>query len=289
MPPRSPTSRPASRPSWSRGRMPAANTTMSASRSSPSANESPATRPSSVVRTAAAAAPVRTSRPSASTWRRRARPPPSSSCTAIRRGANSTTVVADAEQAQGVGGLEPEQAAADDDAGRRAGRPGADGVEVVERAVDERAGGVDAGDRRDERERAGGDDARPVGDLPAARGGRRAGGGVEGDDGVAEHELDAGRVVQVGRPERQLLGVGAVEDRRQVDPVVGPAPLLADDDEGAETVLDGRLDEAVADHAVADDEDRIHVQTPSRRRGDGRRYVTQVTARQTTKKATNTP
>ena len=42
------------------------------------------------------------------------RPPPSSSCTAIRRGANSTTVDVEAEEAQGVGRLEPEQATADD-------------------------------------------------------------------------------------------------------------------------------------------------------------------------------
>ena len=120
--------------------------------------------------------------------------------------------------------------------------------------------------------------------APAGRG-RRAGRGVEGDDGVAEHQLDTRRVVEVGRAERQVVGGRAVEQRREVHPVVGPPALLADDDERAEPALDGGLDEAVADHAVADDEDRVDRSTrsdPYQPAGRRAQVDGHVTARQTT-------
>ena len=105
---------------------PAANTTRSASRSA-RPRRRPARRPDRRGWCAPRPRrrPVRTSMPRSSTWRRSARPPPSSSCTAISRGANSTTVVSQAEQAQGVGRLQAEQAAADHDAGAARRRPSA--------------------------------------------------------------------------------------------------------------------------------------------------------------------
>ena len=72
---------------------------------------------------------------------------------------------------QRVGRLEPEQAAADDRADRRRrpqGRRG-HGLEVVDGAVDERAADVAAGDRRDERVRAGGQDQGVVADRRPGR------------------------------------------------------------------------------------------------------------------------
>jgi hypothetical protein len=58
-------------------------------------------------------------------------------------------------------------------------------------------------------------------------------------------------VVRIAQPQR--AGVGALERAREVDPVVGPAVLLAqhDDPVGAvQVALDRRLEEVVPDHAV---------------------------------------
>ena len=91
------------------------------------------------------AAPVCTVRPSASTWRRSTAPPPSSTWRGISQGANSTTWVVEAEAAQRVGGLQPEQPAADHGAGRGRARAACpDRVQVVDRPVDEAAGQVRA-------------------------------------------------------------------------------------------------------------------------------------------------
>ena len=91
-PPRSATSSPAARASASRGRMPAEKTTTCASTGSSSLSASPVTRPSSPS-TSWVIAPVWMVSPSRSMWRLRVAPPPSSTCTAIRRGAISTTWV----------------------------------------------------------------------------------------------------------------------------------------------------------------------------------------------------
>ncbi|CAM5459484.1 hypothetical protein CVAR21S_02589 [Corynebacterium variabile] len=75
-----------------------------------------------------------------------------------------------AEQLERVGGFQAEQATADDGTDRfAAGGPGvlddaSDVVEVVEGAVDRAAGQVVAGDRRDPRVGAGGEDEVVVGD-----------------------------------------------------------------------------------------------------------------------------
>ena len=91
MPPRSPIAGPR-RPSWSRGRIPAAITTMPASIRSSGASWRPVT-PSPSMRTDCTPTPVRTRTSSASIWRCRMLLPLWSSCTGIRRGAISTTVV----------------------------------------------------------------------------------------------------------------------------------------------------------------------------------------------------
>ena len=88
-------------------------------------------------------------------------------------------------------GLEPEQAAADDD--RLGARLGGEqhGVDVVEVAVGEHAGKIVAGHRQDERHRAGGDDELVVGRGHAAVGRHRLGGAVDLGDLVALVERDA--------------------------------------------------------------------------------------------------
>ena len=170
-----------------------------------------------------------------------------------------------------VGRLQTEQAAADHDAAGRAlaGRP--DRLEVLDGAVDEAAVLAAALDRRHERRRAGGQDER-------RRSGAVDGAGVgqgfrpwppcgrhEGDDrptrsipvtATSSDSAHARVVVLPLRQQRQLVGALDGEEARQRDPVVGRARLLAEHDDVVglgEAALDGGLDEAVADHAVADD------------------------------------
>ena len=92
IPPRSPNSRPLWRASSSRGRIPAENRMISVSSSAPSPNFMTwlAFAPSSIDDVAFW---VCTFTPRSSILERNTRPPRSSICTAIRRGANSTTWV----------------------------------------------------------------------------------------------------------------------------------------------------------------------------------------------------
>ena len=141
MPPRSPTARPAARASSSRGRMPAENTIRSVSSSLPSANRrrwralaAVGDRGRLSCRVDAHAELARCARAACG---RRA----SSICTAMSRGANSTTWVSSPRSLQRLRRLETQQAAADDHAtlGSCALRA-ADGVEILDGAIDEAAG-----------------------------------------------------------------------------------------------------------------------------------------------------
>ena len=207
-------------------------------------------------------------------WRTSVAPPASSSWTGISRGAISTTWVSQAELDQRVGRLQPEQPAADDDAagrgprwprgsprgprwcGRRSSRP-------CSRPAH----------RRHERRGTGGQHERVVADRVDARRGWRAapawpgrrrdvGDGaldpVDRGDGGVEDEAHARVVVLPLGQQRQLVGALGGEEAGQRDPVVGGARLLAEDHDVVglgEPALDGGLDEAVADHAVADDDE----------------------------------
>ena len=113
------------------------------------------------------------------------------------------------QQAQGVRRLQAEQPAADDDARpRRRHAQARMPVEVVERAVDERAPAASVPAI------GGTNGAEPVASThvryaivrPAAVVAACAAGSSD-DDRVAEHQLHARRVVEVGLAERQLLGV----------------------------------------------------------------------------------
>jgi hypothetical protein len=166
----------------------------------------------------------------------------------------------EAELAHRVGGLEPEQPAADHRRGGAPGRgPGSHRLEVVDRAVDEHARGVGARDRRDERVAPGGEDAVLVLEhLPAVVDDRPSG-RVERRDPDTEAQLDAvGRVPGlVGQAE--VVAV-VVEEGGQVDAVVGRLRLVAERDDPEplrQPELHCLLQEPQAHHAVADDsEDR---------------------------------
>ncbi len=177
----------------------------------------------------------------------------------------------EAELVQRVRGFEAEQAAADHGAGRRRGRRLPDRLEVLDGAVDEAAGQVVAGHGRDEWRGTGGEHQVVVGQHLAVLEPDRPGVGVEAGDGGAQDEPDPRVVVLAAGKERK--GVGAdLEVRRERHPVVGGPPLLPDDHDVVglgEAALDRGLDEAVADHAVADDDEllaevRAHLCVPSR-------------------------
>ena len=200
-----------------------------------------------------------------------------------------------AEQAQCVRRFQTEQPASDDRGRTTSRRPLSDGVEIIERPVHEHAAGIGARDRRHERHRASSQHADVVSDDPAGGSRRDAPVRVERHDGVTEHELDVVGEVRRAVAEREVVGRGIVEHRRQVHPVVGPPPFVADDDDAMalrHTAFDGELDEAMTDHAVADDEQRrqhrqrqrrrtAH-QTPANRCEERRTYTVHVTIKQTT-------
>ena len=184
-----------------------------------------------------------------------------------------------AELAQGVGGLDPQQPAADHhaDPGRRTGLRelggGADVVEVVKRTVDVASGQVMALNRRHERPGSGCEDEGVVGQLLARVERDRACAGIDRRD--AEPRADrhpriggVGRVLHVQRRAVPRADVG-----RQPHPVVRGVGLLADhrdNDVGAGVLRAERGDETVGDHPVSDNDDVLgHVGPPSGLCGSG--------------------
>jgi hypothetical protein len=94
-------------------------------------------------------------------------------------------VRAHAQQLQGVGGLQVEQTASEDDAGPALNGRAADRVEVLEGAVGEAPIEVVTGHRRHERSRHGGQHQRVVDDQ-IVRSGHRVGGAVDAGDTSAQ-------------------------------------------------------------------------------------------------------
>ncbi len=169
-----------------------------------------------------------------------------------------------------VGRLQAEQPAADHDAAGRALAGRADRLEVLDGAVDEAAVLLTPLDGRHERCRAGrqhdgvvvdGVDGAGVGQR--LRRGPRCGRDIGDDatdpvdrgDGGVEDEAHPRVGVLPLRQQRQLVRAVGGEEARQRDPVVGGPRLLTQHHDVVglrEPALDGRLDETVADHAVAD-------------------------------------
>ncbi len=166
----------------------------------------------------------------------------------------------ESEPLERAGRLQAEQAAADHGTGPRPGpRVRLDGEEVLDRAVDEAALGVPARHRRDERVGAGGEDQHVVADDQTGAGGHLPRVPVDGHRRVPHVQLDAvlGEEGEVGQ--RQVLGGLPGEVRGELDAVVGGARLLAQDDHAVragQAALGEGLQEALADHAVADKHDR---------------------------------
>ena len=206
MPPRAPTARPASRASSSRGRMPAEITTMStAQRLARRRARSP--RPARSPTSACGCTPRCTWTPSCAIARRRTSPP---------RGVDLARHQArrdlDDVRRRGRGRAPPSRPRGRADRRRsppprRARRPGADRVEILDRAVDE-----DAGQRRcpasaartaPSRSRARG----VVVDAAAADGLDGARGAIDRDDAIAEMESDVALRIPHDVRELQIVGV----------------------------------------------------------------------------------
>jgi hypothetical protein len=174
-----------------------------------------------------------------------------------------------AQQPQRPGRLQAEQAAADDQAraspgcaggGALCGRP--DRVEIAERAVDEAPGQIMARYRRHERRRARGQHERVVGDASTAVGRHRSAGAIDPHRGLGEVQRVALVVVAGVVDQVELVGTDPFEVGRERDPVVGAPWLLGHhrDPPGAVRIaLAQRVDQSLADHAVAHDDEVAHL------------------------------
>ncbi|BDZ41487.1 hypothetical protein GCM10025865_07860 [Paraoerskovia sediminicola] len=174
-----------------------------------------------------------------------------------------------AERLEGARGLEAEQTTADDGAADGAVErvalaaapdlldPAAQRRDVVDRAVHEHAGQLVAGDRRHERVRAGRDGELVVVPHPAQPVGDLLGVAVDRVDLAVAVQRDPGVVPHRRVAEHELLGVARREVRREGDAVVREPGLLGEDRDapGPRGVpLEQGLDEALGDHAAADDD-----------------------------------
>ncbi|MNE93417.1 hypothetical protein D3C80_1912680 [compost metagenome] len=76
----------------------------------------------------------------------------------------------------------------------------------------------------------------------------------------------AGGLVEAGLAEGQGFGIAAAEVLRQVHAVIGPQRLFAEDLDAVavqRAAFDQLLDAVVADHAIADDDQRLHIRSGS--------------------------
>lgn len=165
----------------------------------------------------------------------------------------------ESEALQGAGRLKSEQTTADHGTRRTGARVLLDGEEVLDGAVDEAALGVLVGDRRYEGVGAGGEDEDVVVDDQARAGGHPLRLAVDGLRRVADVELDALLLDERHVGHREVLGRLAREVRGQSNSVVCRTRLLAQYDHavrGGQAALGERFEEALADHAVADEDDR---------------------------------
>ena len=108
--------------------------------------------------------------------------------------------------AQRLGAFEPEQAAADHDAGLGAGAAGRHRLQVLDRPVDEAVGTLASRHRRHERRRAGGQHQLVIGQLLAAAGRHEAGRAVDRCRLGRQAQRNAGALEKAGFDQRQVLG-----------------------------------------------------------------------------------
>ena len=113
--------------------------------------------------------------------------------------------------AQRVGRLQPQQAAANHHTAPAAARAGGDGVEIVQRAVDEAARVVVAGDGRHKGTRAGGEHQPVPRQLVAAAVAQAALLAIDRHHPAVAAQFDAVRRKKVLADQRQIGGAFAVE------------------------------------------------------------------------------
>ena len=155
----------------------------------------------------------------------------------------------------GLGRFQSEESAADDRAA--AGLLGVlnDGVEVLDRAVDEDPALVDALDGRNERSRAGREDNAVVGDIQARFRDDRSTRAIDPPGAVSHVELDSVLAIPLDARYGQLGGIPVVKVGREMDAVVSRPGLLAEGDDAvvaAAVEFNQLLAEAVPDGTVAD-------------------------------------
>ena len=167
-----------------------------------------------------------------------------------------------AEVVRRLGRFESQQSAADHDAALRLRGVVDDPLKIVDRAIDEHARQLNARHRRHERIRTGRQHDVVVGDLDAFIGVDNALLAIDRVGPVAEVQLDAVFGVPFLPGQHQLFGVAMGEERRQADAVVRGPRLLAERDDAKAPLgveLHQSLAEALADHAVADDNDVLAI------------------------------
>ncbi len=163
---------------------------------------------------------------------------------------------------QHLGGLEAQEAAAENNGGVARAGVGTHARAVVHRPVDEdpraqfAAGDRHPVERRHQRLAAGGEHGGVVAVERAVGGLDLLGGGVEPFDDGAVVQTNAVRLVPGTRFGDDRLGGGAAEHLAEQDPVVGAALLLAVDDDvvaSERLSLDQLVEQAAGGHPVADD------------------------------------
>jgi hypothetical protein len=161
-----------------------------------------------------------------------------------------------AEQAQGVGGFQAEQAAADHHAGLGIAAGGLDVGQIFQGTVDKTLVPLPAGDGRHEGGGAGGQHQAVVGEHGAGGGGQGLGVPVDGGYRLVKAQLEAAFAVPVGAGHQQGFRLLAVEHFGEVHPVVGGMLLGAEHRDVVllhAVLVHQLLQQVVSDHAVADD------------------------------------
>ncbi len=157
---------------------------------------------------------------------------------------------------QRVGGFQPQQAAADYDAGLGASRTGTDTVKIVQGAVDKTVGVVLPVNGRHEGVGARGQHQFVV-KIAAVWGGHPALSPINGGDGFVQMQVDPLLLIPVGGAQGEIAVGGATEIVGQMDPVVSQQRLLA---KNQSAIVSGcrrgteLFEKVVTDHTIADDD-----------------------------------
>ena len=135
-----------------------------------------------------------------------------------------------------------------------------DPFQILDRAIDENALLVDARHRRHERHRARRQDDHVIRNLSSLSGAHDFLFAIDLRGAVAEVKRDRVIGVPVKRRQREFFGLAMFEVFGEIDSIVRGSRLFAKGDNAIGAIrieFDEAFAEAVADHAVADDNDRF--------------------------------